>query len=227
MNKRHFAVGTFGVVVAIASVIYGCSDDKPAPGVTGTTPEGGGTPDNAVPDQNSPGQDTGADTAPTRYTAHADIRGTFDGSVANGTATFTEENGEVTVVVDMTKAFPPGSAGMHGMHIHQNGSCGPNDSGADGAIVNGGAAGAHWNPLDAGHGFPTAAVHHAGDMGNIIIADGGTGKLTLVSKEWTVQSGAKSVVGHAVVFHIQADDGTSQPVGDAGSRPGCGVIVTP
>ena len=113
------------------------------------------------------------------------------------------------------------------MHIHQNPNCSPNDSGVDGAIVNAGAAGGHWNPTDAGHGFPAAAVHHVGDMGNIMIVDGGTGKLTLVSKDWTVQPGAKSVVGHALVFHVQADDGTSQPVGDAGSRPGCGVIVTP
>lgn len=64
-------------------------------------------------------------------------------------------------------------------------------------------------------------------MGNIIISDAGTGKLTLVSKEWTVQNGPKSVVGRALVYHVQADDGVSQPVGDAGSRPGRGVIVAP
>jgi superoxide dismutase, Cu-Zn family len=226
MDKRRFAAGTFGVTLAMAAIVYGCSDDKPA-GTNVPTPEAGGGKDSTLPDQNTPGQDTGTDSPAPRFTAHADIRGTADGSAANGTATFTEENGEVTVVVDMTAGFPPGGPGMHGMHIHQNANCGPNDSGADGAIVAAGSAGAHWNPLDAGHGFPTAAVHHAGDMGNIIIADAGTGKLTLVSKDWTVQPGTKSVVGHAIIFHVQADDGVSQPVGDAGSRPGCGVIVTP
>ena len=226
MNKRRLVIATFGVMGAIATALYGCSDDKPATGTT-ATPEAGGKNDSSVPDSNTPAVDTGTDSPTTRFTAHADIRGTFDGSAANGTATFTEENGEVTVVVDMTKGFAPGGPGMHGMHIHQNPSCGPSDAGADAAPVNGGAAGPHWNPLDAGHGFPTASPHHAGDMGNIIIADAGTGKLTLVSKDWTVRPGAKSVVGHAVVFHIQADDGVSQPVGDAGSRPGCGVIVSP
>lgn len=224
MNKRRFAFGTFAVMAAICSVVYGCSDDKAAIGPS--APDGSSGTDGKTPDQNSPAADTGADSS-SRFTAHADIRGTADGSVANGTATFTEENGEVTVVVDMTAAFPPGKSGMHGMHLHQNGSCNPSDSGPDGAIVPAGAAGAHWNPLDAGHGFPAAAVHHAGDMGNIIITDAGTGKLTLTSKEWSVQTGAKSVVGHALVFHVQADDGTSQPVGDAGSRPGCGVVVSP
>jgi len=65
-----------------------------------------------------------------------------------------------------------------------------------------------------------------GDMGNISIGADGKGTLTLLSKEWTVQPGPKSVVGHALIFHIRQDDGTSQPVGDAGTRPGCGVIGT-
>lgn len=226
MKKQRLVVGTFGVVLGIGALLYGCSDDKPAATSGGTPSVEAGGKDTAVADQSSP-MDSASDSPAMKLTAHADIVGTFDGSVATGTAVFTEENGEVTVVVDMTKGFPPGLAGLHGMHIHQNPSCAPNDSGTDGAIVNAGAAGGHWNPLDAGHGFPTAAVHHAGDMGNIMITDAGTGTLTLVSKDWTVAPGAKSVVGHAVVFHIQADDGTSQPVGDAGSRPGCGVIVTP
>jgi Cu-Zn family superoxide dismutase len=222
MKTRRMMMGTLGVTLAIAAVVYGCSDDKAAPPLQ-TSPEAGGK-DTAVSDQNSPTPETGT---PVKYTAHADIRGTADGSVVNGTATFTEENGAVTAVVDMATGLPPGAPGLRGMHIHQNGSCNANDSGVGGAIVNAGAAGPHWNPLDAGHGYPTAAVHHAGDMGNILISDGGAGKLTLVSKEWTVQPGAKSIVGHAIVFHAQMDDGVSQPVGDAGARPGCGVIVSP
>ena len=71
---------------------------------------------------------------------------------------------------------------------------------------------------------PSSLPHH--DLGNISIGADGKGTLTLLSKEWTVQPGPKSVVGHALVFHIRQDDGTSQPVGDAGTRPGCGVIGT-
>lgn len=32
---------------------------------------------------------------------------------------------------------------------------------------------------------------------------------------------------HALIFRIRQDDGTSQPVGDAGTRPGCGALAPP
>jgi Cu-Zn family superoxide dismutase len=228
MNKQRLVVGTFGAVgfmAAIAAVGYGCSSDK--------TPEANATdPDSGVPvrvDSSTPENPVDSSTSDSAamqvFKAYATITSTtLAGAVASGNAVFTEQNGEVTVVVDMSAADPVST--MHGMHIHQNGSCADNDSGAGGAIVNAGAAGPHWNPTDAGHGFPAAAVHHAGDMGNISIGADGKGMLTLLSKEWTVQPGPNSVVGHALIFHIRQDDGTSQPVGDAGTRPGCGVIGT-
>jgi Cu-Zn family superoxide dismutase len=227
MNSYRLVVGTlgaFGFMTALAAVGYGCSDDKAAtatndPDTGLITRVDGGPPDDPV-DSSLP------DSAAAQvFKAYATITSTtLAGAIAAGQATFTEQNGEVTVVVDMSAADPAST--MHGLHIHQNGSCADNDSGAGGAIVNAGAAGPHWNPTDAGHGYPAAAVHHLGDMGNISIGANGKGTLTLLSKEWTVQPGPNSVVGHALVFHIRQDDGTSQPVGDAGTRPGCGVIGT-
>jgi Cu-Zn family superoxide dismutase len=43
---------------------------------------------------------------------------------------------------------------------------------------------------------------------------------------YTVQpdAGPLSVIGRAVVFHQGTDDGTTQPTGNAGARPGCGII---
>jgi Cu-Zn family superoxide dismutase len=228
MNRQRLVVGTlgaFGFMSAIAAIGYGCSS-KGSDAATATDPDTGviervdsSTPDNPV-------DSSVADSAAAQvFKAYATITSTtLAGAVAAGQATFTEQDGEVTVVVDMSAADPAST--MHGIHIHQNGSCGDNDSGVGGAIVNAGAAGPHWNPTDAGHGYPTAAVHHVGDMGNISIGADGKGKLTLLSKEWTVQPGPKSVVGHALIFHIRQDDGMSQPVGDAGTRPGCAVIGT-
>ncbi|MCL4408902.1 MAG: superoxide dismutase family protein, partial [Gammaproteobacteria bacterium] len=47
--------------------------------------------------------------------------------------------------------------------------------------------------------------------------------------EWTDHklelSGPNSIVGKAVIVHAQPDDLTSQPVGNAGARIACGVIV--
>ena len=227
MNRQRLVVGTFGVfgvMTAIAAVGYGCSDK--AEDAPSTNQPETGTVDGVDSSKPDPIDSAVADSAPAQvFKAYAAITSTtLAGAIASGKATFTEQNGEVTVVVDMTAADPVST--MHGMHIHQNPSCADNDSGAGGTIVNAGAAGPHWNPTDAGHGYPAAAVHHVGDMGNISIGADGKGTLTLLSKEWTVQPGPKSVVGHSLIFHIRRDDGTSQPVGDAGSRPGCGVIGT-
>ena len=228
MKIQRLVVGTVGAVgflTAVAAVSYGCSDSSSDPTSPEETEAGPIVRvDSAPPDD--PVDSGVADSAPAQiFKAYATITSTtLAGAVARGEAVFTEQNGEVTVTVDISAAEPVST--MHGMHIHQNPSCADNDSGAGGAIVNAGAAGGHWNPADAGHGLPDAAVHHAGDMGNISIGADGKGTLTLLSKEWTVQPGAKSVVGHSLVFHIRQDDGTSQPVGDAGTRPGCGVIGT-
>jgi superoxide dismutase, Cu-Zn family len=224
MNTRRLVVGTFGALGFMTAIAVGCSDKDSGGGAT-NDPDSGiiNRVDSSDPDPVDSATPT--DAAIQVFKAYATITSTtLAGAIAAGQATFTEQNGEVTVVVEMTAADPVST--MHGLHIHQNPSCGDNDSGAGGAIVNGGAAGAHWNPTDAGHGLPAAAVHHLGDMGNISIGADGKGTLTLLSKEWTVQPGPKSVVGHALVFHIRQDDGTSQPVGDAGTRPGCGVIGT-
>ncbi len=40
----------------------------------------------------------------------------------------------------------------------------------------------------------------------------------------TVTDGPASVVGRAVIVHVQPDDYRSQPVGNAGARMACGVV---
>ena len=37
-------------------------------------------------------------------------------------------------------------------------------------------------------------------------------------------NGPDSIVGKAIIVHAGADDFTSQPTGDAGSRLACGII---
>src|SRR5262249_14804785 len=116
-------------------------------------------------------------------------------------ATFVEGTTSVTVTVNVAGGLP---AGLHGFHIHQNGDCSATVSDA-GVVTPAGGAGGHWNLFDAGHGYPDAATHHIGDMGNILINDAGSGTLVLVSPDWRVQDGGQSVVGHAVVFHAGTD----------------------
>lgn len=134
-------------------------------------------------------------------------------STTTGTATFTEENGKVTLKLDVAGATP----GQHGAHIHQTGDC----SAADAT-----SAGGHWNPSTHNHGAPTSTEQHLGDLGNITVGQDGKGTLTLSVAGWKLGDGSTSdVVGKAVIIHANPDDFTTQPTGNSGGRVACGVIA--
>lgn len=105
--------------------------------------------------------------------------------------------------------------GVHGFHVHEFGDCSAPDATS---------AGGHFNPHGADHGGPESDERHVGDLGNLHADDTGMAHL-----EWTDHklelSGPNSIVGKAVIVHAQPDDLTSQPVGNAGARIACGVIV--
>ncbi|CAN5323046.1 hypothetical protein BH24PSE2_BH24PSE2_01020 [soil metagenome] len=106
------------------------------------------------------------------------------------------------------------AAGKHGFHVHELGDC----TAPDGA-----SAGGHFNPDDQPHGGPDQAARHAGDLGNIEAAEGGSVTLDL-QDDRLAMTGAQSIIGRALVVHAQADDLKSQPSGKAGARVACGVI---
>lgn len=130
---------------------------------------------------------------------------------ASGTITFTEGDGDVLIEAEITGA----PAGVHGFHIHDQGDCSSEDFKS---------AGGHFNPGETPHGGPTDSIRHGGDLGNIEIADDGTGTLTLSSEQLTVGDGDNSVVGRGVILHEGEDDLVSQPTGAAGARLACGVV---
>ncbi|MGF1509702.1 MAG: superoxide dismutase family protein [Myxococcota bacterium] len=143
-------------------------------------------------------------------TVSVEIQGK-SGSELSGTASLTEQENGVKVTVDLKNA----PAGMHGLHIHQKADCSADD---------GTSAGGHFSPTDAQHGLPTEQRKHLGDLGNIEVAEDGTGR-----KEITVEganlepSDPRSFLGRSVIVHAQKDDG-GQPTGNAGARIGCGEI---
>jgi len=132
------------------------------------------------------------------------------GNDVRGTVKFTKVAGGVRVVADITGLKP----GEHGFHIHEFGDA----SSADGM-----AAGGHFNPAAAAHGAPTAAVRHAGDLGNIKADASGRATLDQVDPKLSLE-GAASIVGRAVVVHANPDDLATQPTGNAGGRVAVGVI---
>jgi superoxide dismutase, Cu-Zn family len=133
------------------------------------------------------------------------------GSNAQGTVGFVPlADGTVRVNVNLT-GVPPG---IHGFHVHEKGDCGDN----------GNAAGGHFNPTATAHGAPQADPHHAGDFGNVTADDAGRVQTEFVTSSITVEAGASSVVGHAIILHANPDDLTTQPTGNAGGRIACGVV---
>jgi superoxide dismutase, Cu-Zn family len=131
-----------------------------------------------------------------------------------GTAQLKQTNKGVQVSVQVT-GIP---AGIHAFHIHSVGKCeAPTFE----------SAGEHFNPGAKKHGLMNPDGPHAGDLPNITVGSDGKGKAQVVNTHFTLGEGANSVFhagGSAIVIHEKADDGKTDPAGDAGSRIGCGVI---
>lgn len=132
-------------------------------------------------------------------------------STVTGTASFEQAGNKVKVVVEISGA----TAGQHGLHIHEKGDC------SDPAAK---SAGDHFNPGKLDHGGPDKPAHHAGDFGNMTVAEDGKGRLEIELDSVSVSQGENAILGRAIVFHEKPDDLATQPSGNSGVRQGCGVI---
>ena len=93
------------------------------------------------------------------------------------------------------------------------------------AQPDGTSAGGHWNPTNVAHGAWGEGEFHLGDIGNMTVAENGTGRIALTTDLWEMGTGSDvDIVGRSVIVHADPDDFTSQPTGNAGGRIGCGVI---
>lgn len=220
-------ISSFCAVLALAATpVLGCAGSQhdrhtspvdssvPASGSrSGSGSEAGETSASPTGHQGMSGMDAGP--AAGGQDAAKQVTVTIDpksGSKLTGTATFKQQGGKVELTVEV-KGAP---AGVHAVHIHENGDC---------TSVDGESAGGHWNPTKEAHGKWGDAVHHMGDIGNLTVNADGSGTLTMSTDHWTIGTGqANDITGHAVVVHTKADDFKSQPAGAAGARIGCGVI---
>ena len=136
------------------------------------------------------------------------------GSSVEGTATFTEVNGEVTLVANLTGLTP----GIHAIHIHEKSDC----SAADGT-----STGGHWNPTFKKHGKFGIAEYHRGDIGNFTADVNGKATVFFKTKEWAIGGNdeTKNILNKGLIVHKDPDDFTSQPTGNAGARVACSGII--
>lgn len=136
--------------------------------------------------------------------------------VSYGLAVFEQAPKGVIVRVDLV-GLPPG---WHGIHLHAVGRCSPDFKAAKG----------HVNPAAKQHGLRNSAGPDEGDLPNVYIAPDGSGKAEFYTTRVAIKEGRGTPAlldddGAAIVVHANADDHSSQPIGGAGGRIGCGVIA--
>lgn len=135
-----------------------------------------------------------------------------EGNATDGYVVLTQTKDGVHIKARL-RGLKPGAS--HAIHIHEFGDLSKRD---------GTSAGGHFNPDGHEHGLPlTDAVHHAGDLGNLVADEKGFADMDLSFKGITLTVGKLAVLGRAIVIHKEKDDG-GQPTGNAGPRIAIGVI---
>jgi Cu-Zn family superoxide dismutase len=143
-------------------------------------------------------------------TASANLAPT-KGNQVSGTVSFVQHGDSVVVEAHLVGLTP----GLHGFHIHEKGDCTAADASS---------AGAHFNPHKSSHGGPQVAPRHAGDLGNITADGAGVAQYKVEVTGISLDTGADSIIGRAVIVHGNPDDLRTQPAGNAGPRIACGLI---
>lgn len=133
------------------------------------------------------------------------------GNKCHGTVQFTQMGDKVKVMA-MIEGLNPNQ--KHAIHIHEFGDCSSTD---------GMSAGGHYNPEKHNHGLVSASMRHAGDLGNLQSDADGKAHYEVTVDNISVAGMKNPILGRGVIVHAKEDDG-GQPVGNAGSRLGCGVI---
>ena len=187
---------------AAAAALLGCGGSESEPVEAPAASEGSELPHETASEQPAP-------DAPAAREATAEFE-TVKGVEMTGKARFTSEPDGVRAHVEIEKATP----GKHGIHVHEKGDC---------SDIAGKSMGSHFTPEQNPHGLPDAPAHHLGDLGNIEVAPDGTGKLDIKIPNATLDEGANSYVGKALVIHAKEDVGTG-PSGESGDPIACAVI---
>lgn len=156
-----------------------------------------------------------AHAAETTVTVHAVGKDGVGKSL--GTVTLSDTEYGLELAPDLSGIEP----GLHGFHIHENGSCEPATTG--GKMTPAGAAGGHFDPRGAGgHGLPWGEGH-LGDLPPLYVQPDGTAKHPVLAPRLTVED----VRGRALMVHAGGDNFADQPapLGGGGARVACGVIA--
>lgn len=135
------------------------------------------------------------------------------GLTPSGQVKFTQlDSGKVLVEANITGLKPNSE---HGFHVHAVPDCS-----GDGTKT-----GAHFNPDNHPHNHPAEMVRHAGALFNLKTDANGVGQLRQEADTISLREGKYSIIGMPLITHRDPDDYKSQPLGNAGPRISCGLIV--
>lgn len=112
-----------------------------------------------------------------------------------------------TQINDLPKTNNPCAQPVFGFHIHSGEDCSGNK---DDPFAN---TGMHFNPNNCPHPF------HAGDMPPLFGVSG-----SALSVFLTDRITLDEILGKTVIIHSKADDFTTQPSGNSGTKIACGKI---
>lgn len=110
--------------------------------------------------------------------------------------------------------------GLHGFHVHENGSCATAEK--DGKKVAGQAAGGHYDPDKSGkHGTPWGDGHR-GDLPALYVDANGAAANPVLAPRLKMSD----VKGKALMVHAGGDNHADHPapLGGGGARMACGVM---
>ena len=146
---------------------------------------------------------------------HRDLR-TCDGKPV-GTVDFAAVNRGTLITFDLHD-LPPGA---HGIHLHTSGNC---------EAKTGFTAAGPILTLVPGklHGYLAEGGPQAGDLPNQFAGADGRLHASVVASDFSLPNGKRSIFdrdGIAIIVDSRADDYRTQPLGNAGDRIACGVVI--
>jgi superoxide dismutase, Cu-Zn family len=120
-----------------------------------------------------------------------------------------------------TPALSGLTEGLHGFHVHANGSCGAAEK--DGKMVPGLAAGGHYDPAETkSHKGPYDSNGHLGDLPVLYADPAGMATHPVLAPRIHLSE----LKGHALIIHQGGDNYSDIPkaLGGGGARVACGVV---
>ncbi len=110
--------------------------------------------------------------------------------------------------------------GLHGFHVHENGSCEPKKK--DAKVVPAGAAGGHLNLLKEKRHEAPWGNGHTGDLPALFVDEKGNAQHPVFAPNLQLEA----IKGKAIIIHEGGDNYSDKPkpLGGGGARVACGII---